>query len=393
MGFLFYQGNRLLIICVPTIEAAEHIKLNTASAHLWAEEILSGDQSENEEDVWKYLDTADWYVNALLIGGKNQSGTYYPLYDKHEPNNLALIQKKLLQIRSSIEQRFQNKALSSPGSPSDDQFDRLYFEFNSETDLLLNSIKEKFQNDVLKYQVISGLLILASILASGLLYRLLSQKEWDQEKSIHSLTAENKQAEAINKILHIKAHYDFLTGMPNRIHFLEELDKEIEHSQQQQCSVCILFIDLDHFKAVNDQFGHTIGDKLLTLVGSRILKSVRSTDLAARISGDEFIVILKNQRSSSAAIESAKTVSSSLIKTIKSPYHIEEIEIKISASIGIAIYPDDSYSADELISHADQAMYHAKSLGKNNFQFYSQDVDEKFTKKIKRELTRKEAMH
>ncbi|NOI66702.1 GGDEF domain-containing protein [Vibrio sp. 99-8-1] len=393
MSSLFFFANRLLVECIPTIEAAGQIKLNAASAHMWTDEIIAGDKSHNTDAVRQRLDMAEWYIGVMLTGGENDQGKYYALRDDDIYNEMFQLQLLFTDLRRNIEHQLDNPTHSFYGSSTDKYIDQQFAEFNSRISKVLSTIKTHYQQRVTSYQIVSGILIFVSILISIFIYRLLSKKAWEKERSIHSLTEENRHAEEKNRALHIQAHYDYLTGLPNRIHFIEALDSAITHAQQNGRFVAILFIDLDHFKAINDNYGHSMGDQLLKVVGNRILKAVRSYDTAARISGDEFIIILQDQPSLSECITSAKAVASSLITTLASPYLLNDLELKVTASIGIAIYPDDCANSDELISHADHAMYHAKSIGKNNFQFFNQDIDQKFTQQIMQEKQRKEAMH
>lgn len=393
MGSLFFLANRLLVECIPTIEAAGQIKLNTTSAHMWTDEIIAGDKSHSADAVREKLDITEWYIDALLSGGTNDQGTYHALRDEEIYKQMLQLKQLFIQLRSNIEQQLNNPITSNFAFPSDKLIDQQFTDFNVGISKILSTIKAHYQQRVTSYQIVSCILILVSVLISIFVYRLLSKKAWEKERSIHSLTEENRHAEEKNRALHIQAHYDYLTGLPNRIHFIEALDDAIHHAQQNSSFVAILFIDLDHFKAINDNYGHSTGDQLLKVVGSRILKAVRSYDIAARISGDEFIIILQDQPSLSGCITSAKAVASSLITTLASPYLLNDLELAVTASIGIAIYPDDCSSSDELISHADHAMYHAKSSGKNNFQFFNQDIDEKFAQQVLQERKRKQAMH
>ncbi|KGJ90366.1 sensor domain-containing protein [Colwellia psychrerythraea] len=152
-----------------------------------------------------------------------------------------------------------------------------------------------------------------------------------------------------------KAYYDYLTGLPNRLQLESNLNSAIIRCERQKKLMAALFIDLDKFKPINDQFGHFEGDKVLIEIAARIKLEIRKVDLVARMGGDEFVVIIDIE-----SIDQAKHVAQKLIAQIEQPLIIQKSSTTVSASIGISIYPDDANNAKELLEHADQAMYEAK---------------------------------
>lgn len=152
-----------------------------------------------------------------------------------------------------------------------------------------------------------------------------------------------------------KAYYDYLTGLPNRLQLESNLDSAIVRCKRQKRKLGLLFIDLDKFKPINDNFGHFEGDKVLIEIASRIKLEMRKVDMVARIGGDEFVVIIDIEN-----IAQAKHVAQKLMEQIEKPIMIQKCFQKISASIGISIYPDYTNNAKELLEQADQAMYKAK---------------------------------
>jgi len=166
-----------------------------------------------------------------------------------------------------------------------------------------------------------------------------------------------------------KAYYDYLTGLPNRLQLESNLNSAIIRCERQNKLMAALFIDLDKFKPINDQFGHFEGDKVLIEIAARIKLEIRKVDLVARIGGDEFIVIIDIER-----IDQAKHVAQKLIEQIEQPLIIQKSSTTVSASIGISIYPDDANNAKELLEHADQAMYEAK-LHKDVPYCYYHEID------------------
>lgn len=175
---------------------------------------------------------------------------------------------------------------------------------------------------------------------------------------------ERKQAETQ---LHHLATRDILTGLPNRFLFADRLNRALMRAQRSQDKVAVLFLDFDGFKQVNDTFGHHKGDGVLRQMAGRLSSCARSSDTLARLGGDEFSFILEGISSA----QDAETVPVKIIQSLETPFMVEGQEFKITASIGISIYPDDGLDLKTLLKTADTAMYWAKSLGGNNYQYYS----------------------
>lgn len=170
----------------------------------------------------------------------------------------------------------------------------------------------------------------------------------------------------VEELLKRQATIDPLTGLPNRQLFMDRLKQAILSSKRTNVLFALLFIDLDHFKAVNDTLGHAAGDKLLHEVSIRIQKIIRGSDTIARIGGDEFTVILNHIENETDAIRIAQL----LIKSVSEPFVFEEKEAKIGASIGIAMFPRDGIKPAPLMEKADNAMYQAKQEGRNRYCFF-----------------------
>lgn len=166
------------------------------------------------------------------------------------------------------------------------------------------------------------------------------------------------------------SHYDPLTGLPNRLLFAERLKLGIATARRDRQPLAVLFMDLDRFKEVNDGFGHHVGDQLLQQVGKRLAGLVREGDTAARLSGDEFALILPG-----ASSEGAVKVAAQMLKAFEVPFSIGEQEFFTSPSIGIAFCPHDGETPEELMKNADSAMYRAKQAGKNAYVLYNQEMN------------------
>jgi diguanylate cyclase (GGDEF)-like protein/PAS domain S-box-containing protein len=165
-----------------------------------------------------------------------------------------------------------------------------------------------------------------------------------------------------------QAQHDFLTGLPNRPLLTDRLTQAIALSRRRGHKVALLFVDLDHFKLVNDSLGHAVGDKLLQSVAQRLTAAVRASDTICRLGGDEFVVLLSEIEHVDAATHCAdKLLAAAAVRHL-----IGEHEVRVTLSIGISICPDDARDAEAMLKNADMAMYHAKKMGRNNHQFFTQ---------------------
>jgi diguanylate cyclase (GGDEF)-like protein len=166
------------------------------------------------------------------------------------------------------------------------------------------------------------------------------------------------------------AYSDALTGLPNRQLFNDRLNMALAQAYRQLGKVALFFLDLDGFKAVNDQLGHDYGDLLLKQVAERLKTCVRSTDTVARLGGDEFTIILAIRDKADA-----KQVAEKILATVRVPYDLNgKVADKVGTSIGIALYPQDGSQAADLMRKADASMYAAKQAGKNTFRFATMEI-------------------
>ena len=170
--------------------------------------------------------------------------------------------------------------------------------------------------------------------------------------------------------IHHMAHHDALTGLPNRMSFMEQLERSMFVGRPEGSRLALLFVDLDHFKRVNDSLGHIVGDTLLRTVALRIVGALRGTDIVARFGGDEFMVLVQGLPSDAEQRDDVRQVAQKLIAVIEVPVHVEGRPLSVTPSIGIALYPGDGDTPTELIERADSAMYRAKARGRANYQFF-----------------------
>jgi len=177
---------------------------------------------------------------------------------------------------------------------------------------------------------------------------------------------------AQEKLKH-QALHDSLTNLPNREYLKKELDELIEEAHKQKSNFAIMFLDLDHFKEINDTHGHTIGDALLVTIAQILTQSISKQDFVARLGGDEFIIILKDIHNKQDIVDVIKSITLRVAK----PHFIHYRTFYTTFSIGVTLYPQDAKSGDALLRNADIAMYHAKHISRNTYQFYTADLGEK----------------
>lgn len=185
----------------------------------------------------------------------------------------------------------------------------------------------------------------------------------DLEERVVARTAQLRENQA--RLTHL-AHHDPLTDLPNRLLFEDRLKQAIAKARRVQETAALLFFDLDYFKEINDSLGHSVGDLVLCEVGRRLRTLVRESDTVARLGGDEFVIILEQVDGEEGVAEVARKV----VQAMAVPLAVAGREIRLTGSIGISLYPDDGVDIDALMKTADDAMYRAKALGRDNFQFY-----------------------
>ncbi len=216
---------------------------------------------------------------------------------------------------------------------------------------------------------------------------MLEQIQMRDAELEKELTVRKRAEEQVRKL----AYYDSLTGLPNRTFFTRLMVRAIAQAERNKDTLAVMFIDLDNFKRINDTLGHAVGDLLLQAIPDVVLRCIRKSDIFARyredeilksmsrLGGDEFIVLLSPIKKSEDAAIIARRINTEM----QSPFSLGNHEVYVSASIGIAIYPHDGTDVDSLLKCADMAMYHAKTSGRNNFQFFEESMNVAVLEKVK----------
>ena len=193
---------------------------------------------------------------------------------------------------------------------------------------------------------------------------------------IAGIAIERKRAEDQIRYL---AHHDALTGLPNRSLLKDRLNQAILQTQRHNPWVSVVFVDLDHFKTINDSLGHTAGDELLKVIANRMVSTVRTTDTVVRLGGDEFVILLVDQPESPATISA---ILGRVRAAIAEPAVIDGRTLYVTCSMGVATFPDDGLDPEALLKNADAAMYKAKDAGRDNVQFYTAEMNIKIHEKL-----------
>jgi diguanylate cyclase (GGDEF)-like protein/PAS domain S-box-containing protein len=206
---------------------------------------------------------------------------------------------------------------------------------------------------------------------------------------IGSFTDISERKLAEERIYHL-AHHDTLTGLPNRFSLHNRLSQAIVSVRRENRSLAVMFLDLDHFKTINDTLGHPVGDRLLIEVALRLKDCVRESDVVARLGGDEFVVVMTDI--SDAPIGAVSAMASKIQQRLTEPCVIDGRDLHATPSIGIAVFPSDGDDADALMKNADVAMYHAKSRGRHNYQFFTASMNEAAAERVELEGSLRQAI-
>ncbi|WP_172825451.1 GGDEF and EAL domain-containing protein [Geobacter sp. DSM 9736] len=201
---------------------------------------------------------------------------------------------------------------------------------------------------------------------------------------VEDITDRKKSEREIRQL----AYFDTLTDLPNRTLLKDRLNQLLIHAKRFDEKLAVLFIDLDNFKGINDTKGHAIGDKLLTAVGKRLVKCVRSNDTVARLGGDEFVIVASDIQQE----QDVTHIGQKILDMLGEPLEIEGNELFTSASIGIALFPLDGQTVGKLLKNADTAMYAAKESGRNNYKFFSREMNRKAVERMEIETSLRRAL-
>jgi diguanylate cyclase (GGDEF)-like protein/PAS domain S-box-containing protein len=223
------------------------------------------------------------------------------------------------------------------------------------------------------------------VLDSARVFERDSQGKPVRAAGTHLDISDRKAAEAQVQYL---AHHDELTGLPNRALLMNFMGPTMAYADRDGHCLAVLFIDLDHFKTINDSLGHQAGDRLLKQVAARLKRCERKSDILARLSGDEFVMVLSGVRD----VQGVACVAEKIVTSLARPYRAGDRVLSTSCSIGISIYPTDAREVHTLMKNADMAMYHTKERGRNHYQFFSREMGARADERLKLSNTLRQAL-
>jgi len=266
MAFMLYTGNKIVTTYEPLIEASKELKFEATQAHLWFEEIISGDKNEKIETVWLHLELADWYAQAMLEGGIKDDYIIVALTDDVLRKQVLRVRHNLAKFSHIAEHRYQVQVNSGVGTVLDQEFDRLFQLFILDSNRVERSLHNLIQDELAEFRKIGFTLLITSALLAFIMTAVLIKNSRRLNKHLEKIQQSKVLIEEKNKELETMAHYDYLTRLPNRVLFADMLRTAIAAAQRSEHWLVLFFIDLDRFKSVNDSLGHHVGDQLLNKV-------------------------------------------------------------------------------------------------------------------------------
>ncbi|MGR5131015.1 putative bifunctional diguanylate cyclase/phosphodiesterase [Vibrio alfacsensis] len=295
-----------------------------------------------------------------------------------------------MNVWDSLNQKLRKGGINDKDEYSQELKEKIYFEIpvgNHHHFKLMAWFESLTERELYTSKVfISGLSILAILIVIGLLYAFnlnntrvelnIKLEEEKKRQDILSqknqrLTSEIERRKASELELAYQAKHDALTGLPNRVYGTDRLELELSRAKRSDSNVLVMFIDLDHFKQINDSMGHFVGDEILKLAADRLQQAVRKTDLIARIGGDEFLLVIPDLKDA----DSAKRFAATVLSVFNEPFVWHNHEFFLSASVGMSVFPEDGDSSEQLLACADMAMYRVKQDGRNAFCFYDHNMN------------------
>ncbi len=365
--YSYSLAERMVERYTPLIDATMELKLEATTAHLWFEEILSEDRDATMEEVRRHLSLAEWYADAMLHGGVNEEGRFIPLEDSALRIHIRQVRERLLKFSVLMDERWEYSLDAGPGSHYDGEFDQVFAEFIEEADLVETRLQQLTAGAMVEFRNTQLALLLITVLTStGMLYSLIAYNRRRHEQVVvmdaanRELRTEMELRKRAEEVLKRQASTDMLTGLFNRRHMSDLLHQEIARGKRYGTSLSVVMLDIDHFKKINDVYGHDQGDEVLKGVAKRLVEALRENDRFARWGGEEFLILLPGTQMD-GALELAERC-----RELFCAEPFDEVG-SVSASFGVALY-DGAESMRELLQRADAALYRAKAAGRNRVE-------------------------
>lgn len=358
-------GSRMIERYTPLVDAVMELQLHVTTSHLWFEEILSDDKNERISLVYNHLDMAERYVELMLYGGMLEGVYYTPLQDEQMIAAIDAVQDKLSEFRSIVDKRWEMRADSGPGSALDQKFDTVFNQLITQADEMERRLQGVIQQAMHRFFLThTALLVFAVAITFTIgwtIRRFLLRQAYGVyllERANLELASEVEKRKHTEAMLEKQATTDHLTGILNRSKMSELLDREWERAGRYQENFSIIMFDIDHFKDINDSFGHHAGDSALIEITHRVKRELRDIDAFARWGGEEFLILLPG-----TGMAGAKEVAYRCRENV-SEEPVEDVGI-ITASFGVVSYSEEDGTLQGLLQRADAALYEAKEEGRD----------------------------
>jgi diguanylate cyclase (GGDEF)-like protein len=375
LAWLFQSGQRLASSYIAQADAVAALELQATRGHLWFEDLLRGGRDHNLNTVWNQLDQADASAREMLGTGAPEADPHPLVDDPAMREEVEAIRDRLRDYRMLAQRRLD----ALPGSLIVDDLDlgviTAFERVLRQAERVRGLLEQDAQGALDRFKhtaVVLMVLMLAVGIGVGVTLYRHDRARMLAFRSVRDASQKiQKQASALDYL----AHFDTLTQLPNRTLFFDRLGQVLAHANRRNQWAVLMFLDLDEFKAINDSMGHALGDALLETTAERLTHIMREEDTIARLGGDEFTLLLPYQASRVEAMRSASMVAEKIMRSFRDPIFLDGRETHMTCSIGVALYPQDANNPEDLLKHADTAMYHAKQGGRNNYQFYSDEMN------------------
>lgn len=357
--FSFAAGYRMTAKFAPLVDAVMVVKLENTFAHLWLEELISGDEGESIEKVYAHVDKAMWYATAMLNGGTNEEGTFLPIEEPALHLKIDKIRELTGELRQMMAQRYGDFSLTGVDTKADEEYDRLFNRFIVLADEVEKELQQLISKKLYEFKLLHVILLAIIPLLAALLVAVLYRYEKQRREYLDMIHEAKEQ-------LHHLSHTDSLTNLPNRRAFDDYLQKEWMRAMRERRVLSVFMIDVDFFKQYNDFYGHQKGDECLVLVGATLdALCGRSTDMIARYGGEEFAAVLPYTEHAAIFAEKLRAG----IEGLQISHAKSSVADVVTLSIGTSTaVPAQELSAFELLKKADKALYRAKASGRNRIE-------------------------
>lgn len=343
--------------------------------------LLSDDPFERAERIESiYMRGSDFLHTREVLLQEDLSQTEIDFIERHRElaRRFAPDQTRVIELLDQGKVEAARTYMYQVAAPRQAQalsvLDDYFFHLDTLTQEAVLRVRDTARHTVTLLGILATTGILTSLLIAYLvrrrLWHLFTEISAARDQLAIKVAERTRELRSANSRLEQLAHYDDLTELPNRRLFYDSLDAFLSRARRHARFVGVLYIDLDGFKAVNDQLGHEYGDDLLKQVAVRLRSSVRTEDMVARLGGDEFVIVSGDMESAQAI----HTIAKKIIDEINAPYVIQGETVRIGCSIGCAIYPVHADQKDALVAAADEAMYDVKKTGKNDYKIYAEST-------------------